>query len=436
MRSSRSRKTSLGLLAVAIVLLTLSLTAPLATSQTERVLHSFGSNAKAGLFPASNLIFDSRGNLYGTTITGGTDNVGTVFELSPGPGGSWTETLLHSFATGGHDGQAPYSGLIFDSAGTLYGTTTAGGVGSGGIVFELVRPVPPSTRWIEKVLHDFLLYNDRDAAYPVASLLFDSAGNLYGTAEGGGDNGDGAVFELSPSAGGSWTETLIYSFSPNAKGLGDGKSPACNLIFDSAGNLYGTTGSGGSLGNGTVFELTPSGGGGWTETVLYSFASGSTDGAYPLGGLIFDSSGNLYGTASQGGPQGAGTAYKLTPSSSGDWTETVLYFFQPTFPSTDGNYPIGNLVFDSSGNLYGTTAEGGIGDCFGLGPVCGIVYKLTPTAGPWTETVLHYFNDNGSDGYYPFAGLVPGLGGDLYGATELGGTVGRGGGGTVFVINR
>jgi uncharacterized repeat protein (TIGR03803 family) len=356
--------------------------------------------------------------------------------LSPGPGGSWTETLLHSFATGGHDGQAPYSGLIFDSAGNLYGTTTAGGVGSGGIVFELVRPVPPSTRWIEKVLHDFLPYNDRDAAYPVASLLFDSAGNLYGTAEGGGDNGDGAVFELSPSAGGSWTETLIYSFSPNAKGLGDGKSPACNLIFDSAGNLYGTTGSGGSLGNGTVFELTPSGGGGWTETVLYSFASGSTDGAYPLGGLIFDSSGNLYGTASQGGPQGAGTAYKLTPSSSGDWTETVLYFFQPTFPSTDGNYPIGNLVFDSSGNLYGTTAEGGIGDCFGLGPVCGIVYKLTPTAGPWTETVLHYFNDNGSDGYYPFAGLVPGLGGDLYGATKLGGTVGRGGGGTVFVINR
>lgn len=436
MRSSPSRNHSPGLSTVAIVLLSVFLTSAPSFAQTERVLHSFGVSAQAGLGPASNLIFDSRGNLYGTTIYGGIDGVGTVFELTPGPGGSWTEKLLHSFSTGSHDGQAPYAGLIFDSAGNLYGTTTGGGVGGGGIVFELLRPVSPSTRWVEKVLHNFLLYNDRDASYPEASLLFDSAGNLYGTAEGGGDQGDGAVFELSPTAGGSWTETLIYSFSPNKKGLGDGKSPACNLIFDSAGNLYGTTRTGGSLGNGTVFELTHTGGGAWTETVLYSFASGSTDGAYPLGGLIFDSSGNLYGTASQGGPQGAGTVYKLTPSSSGGWTETVLYFFQPTFPSTDGNYPIGNLVSDSSGDLFGTTAEGGIGDCFGLGPVCGIVYKLTPAAGLWTETVLHYFNDNGSDGYYPFAGLVPGAGGDLYGATELGGTAGRGGGGTVFVINR
>jgi uncharacterized repeat protein (TIGR03803 family) len=436
MRSFRSKKLSLGLWAVVVLLLTVFLTAPLATAQTERVLHSFGSNAKAGLGPASNLIFDSRGNLYGTTITGGTYNVGTVFELSPEPGGNWTETLLHSFATGGHDGQAPYAGIVFDSAGNLYGTTTAGGIGSGGIVFELLRPVPPSTHWSEKVLHNFLPYNDRDGSYPGGALLFDSAGNLYGTTQAGGDSAAGTVFELSPSVSGSWTEALIYSFSPNAKGLGDGKSPDCGLIFDSAGNLYGTTRGGGSLGNGTVFELTPSGGGAWTETVLYSFASGATDGAYPLGGLIFDSSGNLYGTASQGGPQGGGTVYKLTPSSYGGWTETVLYFFYPVFPSTDGNYPIGNVVFDSSGNLYGTTAEGGIGYCFGLGPVCGIVYKLTPAAGPWTETVLHYFNDNGSDGYYPFAGLVPGSGGNLYGATELGGTAGRGGGGTVFVINR
>jgi uncharacterized repeat protein (TIGR03803 family) len=426
-------------LSAAIVLLTLFLTAfltaPGAIAQTERVLHSFGSNTKAGLAPASNLIFDSRGNLYGTTIEGGTDNVGTVFELTPKPGGAWTELLLHSFAESGHDGQSPYSGLIFDSAGNLYGTTTAGGVGSGGIVFELSPPVPPSTRWSEKVLHNFLAYNNRDGNYPDANLLFDSAGNLYGTTEGGGDYGGGTVFELSPATGGSWIETVLHSFNPSVS-VGDGKNPKASLILDSAGNLYGTAWAGGPFGGGTVFELSPSTGGSWTENILHNFAGGIGDGAQPQGALIFDSTGNLYGTTSQGGPEGGGTVFKLTPSSGGSWTETVLYFFYPVFPSTDGNYPLGNLVFDSSGNLYGTTATGGIGNCFGLGPVCGIVYKLTPAAGPWTETVLHYFNDNGSDGYYPFAGLVPGSGGNLYGATELGGTAGRGGGGTVFVINR
>jgi hypothetical protein len=146
MRNSRNRKLSLGLSA-AIIFLTSFMTAPRAPSQTARVLHSFGSNTKAGLAPASNLIFDSAGNLYGTTIEGGTDNVGTVFELKPTPGGPWTEVLLHSFAESGHDGQSPYAGLIFDSAGNLYGTTNAGGIGSGGIVFELSPPVPPSTRW-------------------------------------------------------------------------------------------------------------------------------------------------------------------------------------------------------------------------------------------------------------------------------------------------
>lgn len=429
MRSSRSRMLSLGLSAAAIVILTVFLTATRAAAQTERVLHSFGSNSQAGKVVDSNLIFDSAGNLYGTTADGGTDDVGTVFELTPKPGGIWTEVLLHSFASNGRDGQNPIAGLILDSAGNLYGTTSVGGIGGGGIVFELSPPVPPSARWIEKVLYNFLGYN-KDGHLPGASLLFDSAGNLYGTTEEGGDYASGTVFELSPTADGRWTEVVLHSFDQR---IGDGYNPKAGLILDSSGNLYGTASQGGTTGGGIVFELTPFAGGAWGEAILHTFIGDAEDGAIPEGSLIWDSTGNLYGTTTQGGPFGGGTVYKLVPSPAGGWTETVLYFFYPAFPSTDGNYPVGNLVFDSSGNLYGTTAEGGIGDCFHLGPVCGIVYKLTPAEGSWTETVLHYFNENGTDGYYPFAGLVPGAGGNLYGTTAYGGPSNAG---TVFQIKR
>lgn len=429
MRRSRSRKISLGLSA-AVALLSAFVIAPRANAQTERVLHSFGSDTEAGTRPASTLILDSAGNLYGTTIDGGTDNVGTVFELKPTPSGAWTEVLLHSFASNGRDGQNPDAGLVSDSAGNLYGTTTAGGIGSGGIVFELSPPSPASTRWSEKVLHNFLGFNDRDATMPDAGLVFDSAGNLYGTTEYGGDHGEGAVFELIPAQDGSWTEVVLHSFNPSA---GDGQIPRAGLILDSFENLYGTTTQGGSVNGGVAFELTPSAGGAWGETILYNFLGGAEDGAFAQGNLIFDSTGNLYGTTASGGPVGGGTVFKLAPSSTGSWTETILYFFAPVFPSTDGNNPVGNVVFDSSGNLYGTTAEGGIEACF---DVCGIVYKLTPAAGAWTETVLHYFDNNGTDGYYPFAGLVPGVGGKLYGTTEMGGTSSKTGGGTVFSIDR
>lgn len=427
--SMRIRSSSLAFSLAAIFVLTVLGRATPSAAQTERILHSFGASSKDGWGPGANLISDSSGNLYGTTAYGGGDNVGTVFEWLAKPGGIWTEVELHSFVKDGRDGQNPLAGLVFDSAGNLYGTTNAGGVDGGGIVFELSPPIPPSTRWVEKVLHTFLA-NNKDGLYPSASLLFDSAGNLYGTTGGGGDRAAGTAFELSPTTGGSWTEAVLHSFAPSTKGLGDGKNPRTALIGDPAGNLYGTTSEGGSLGNGTVFELTPSTGGSWIETILYSFANGGGDGAYPLGRLIFDSDGNLYGTTSQGGPNGGGTLYKLTPSPDG-WAETVLYFFAPVYPSTDGNYPVGNLVFDSSGNLYGTTAEGGIGDCFGLGPVCGIVYELTPSTGAWTETVLHYFDENGTDGYYPLAGLFLGEGGIFYGTTELGGTSSSG---TLFAI--
>jgi uncharacterized repeat protein (TIGR03803 family) len=272
---------------------------------TETVLYQFkGYPDGDGILPEGDLIFDQAGNLYGTTLQGGDvcgqyqDPCGTVFELTPSENG-WIETVLYVFQ-GGNDGFGPKGGLIFDQSGNLYGTTTRGGSGDRGTVFEMTRS---GNQWTETVLLAFLGAND--GSNPYCSLIFDHSGNLYGATPTGGLNGGGTVFELTPS-GGSWKLTVLYSFT----GSGD-SGPYSNLTMDAAGSLYGTTNGGGAYGGGTVFKLTPSGGG-WTYTDLYDFTGGS-DGEQPVSNVIFDSNGNLYGTASSRGAYGNGVVWELTP---------------------------------------------------------------------------------------------------------------------------
>jgi uncharacterized repeat protein (TIGR03803 family) len=341
------------------------------------LLYEFAYKGVGGWHPQGNLVLDSAGNLYGTTLDGGAnktgcnnDGCGVVFELSPPSyGGLWTETVLYSFCSQANcaDGANPGAGVIFDSTGNLYGTTGTGGIGPNclggcGTVFELSRS---GSGWTESVLCAFAT-SACEGEVPSGNLVFDTVGNLYGTTSAGGAGGRGAVFELSP-LGNSWTQTLLYSFS-GFSGSTDGYDPRAGLVFDPAGNLYGTTYAGGeNLYYGTVFELSPSPGN-WTETIIYNFGGGS-DGAYPESSLVFDSSGNLYGTTFGGGESegclgyGCGTVFKLTPDQSNQWTETLFRF------PADGNLgtrPTAPVLLDAAGNAYGTTSVGGYRNDFGF----------------------------------------------------------------------
>lgn len=249
--------------------------------------------------PTGNLLLDSSGNLYGVTQTGGPHGWGTVFELA-NTGGTWTETILLAFQ-GLDDGGNPYAGLIADSAGNLYGTTYAAGANRQGVVFKLTRDVFFGT-WTEHVLYTF--EGGNDGGQPVAGLIFDNAGNLYGATSSWGTGGGGTVFKLAPSGGGNWTYSVLASFTGS-----DG--PVASVTMDATGNLYGTTFMDDSYGYGSVFKLTPSGNG-WTYTDLHDF-TGGTDGGYPGGGVVLDSSGNLFGTAVTGGANGLGVLYEITP---------------------------------------------------------------------------------------------------------------------------
>jgi uncharacterized repeat protein (TIGR03803 family) len=376
----------------------------------EKILHNFGGKPNEGS-PSLSLIFDGSGNLYGTTSGGG-----TVFELSPAAKGGWFERTLFTFSTT-TTGSAYVGPLMLDGFGNLYGTTSQFASTLGGTVFELKHW--PDGGWSQKILHNF--EGTPDGSYPLGPLISDAAGNLFGTSAYGGlysgTKAAGTVFELSPNADGTWTETVIHSFGNGT----DGNAPGAGLIRDASGNLYGTTAYGGSHNLGTVFELSPTGEG-WIETVIYNFGTlgNGTGGSQPLGGLIFDSAGNLYGTLNVGGKYHAGTAFKLSPVGDGSWTETALHAFGA---GTDGKYPSGSLVFDTAGNLYGTTVEGG---SFGTGGHGGIVFKLSPAAGgAWTETVLHSFG-NGKDGDLLGGTLIFDSSGNLYGTTGYGGTYGNG----------
>jgi uncharacterized repeat protein (TIGR03803 family) len=328
---------------------------------TETTLHTFTGGGD-GLNPVTGLVRDQAGNLYGTTPVGGGPNRGVVYELSPN-GSGWTETVLYAFS-GGNDGAIPYSGLILDPSGNLYGATSQGGAGGNGVVFKLTRG---SSGWTESVLYAFTGGND--GGWPQGNLLFDPAGNLYGTTTQGGAGGWGTAFKLTPGAGGAWTETSLHGFTDG----NDGVQPQAGVIRDRSGLLYGTA-SGGSGSAGVVFQLrpypsvTPTVLGGWADKTVYSFTGGS-DGNGPDTGVILDPVGNLDGAAAEGG-SGWGVVYQLVPGSSG-WTENVLYTFSG---GTDGGFPESTVIIDSTGNLYGTTVAGGEnpGD-----RGCGVVYEVT-----------------------------------------------------------
>jgi uncharacterized repeat protein (TIGR03803 family) len=333
-------------------------------SWTESVLHEF--TGADGQMPEGALASDATGNLYGTTSVGGAfpcpayGNCGTVFKMSPNPDGSWSETVLHSF--GGADGWYPGRDLVLDKAGNLYGTTSLGGAYSCsnyscGTVFKM-NPNPDGS-WSETVLHSF---NGADGELPTAGLIFDAAGSLYGTTEGGGPgpkNGYGTVFVLKPNSNGSWTESLLYVFT----GSRDGNQPSAGLVMDAVGNLYGTTPLGGAVNNcygycGLVFKLAPKSDGSWKERVLHMFAGRPA--GNPVTSLIFDVAGNIYGTAA--GPTYGGV-FKMTPSSKGRWVYSILQ----AFDGKPGSAPFGPLVLDKAGNLYGTTSYCGPGEgCDGI----------------------------------------------------------------------
>ena len=408
----RSRKRASGTLRSALTLFMLSATwivaARPAHAQTEQVLYSF-TGTTDGYRPTSSLTWDANGNLYGTTYTGGL-GFGTVFELSPNGSGGWTETTLYSFCpvAGCADGQNPmYSYLLLDGQGNLYGTAFGGGANGYGVVFELSNS---GGTWTETVLHSFA--NAPDGANPGNGLIMDGAGNLYGmTFAGGTGNGKGCIFQLSPS-GGTWTEKVIYDITSTHSGL---------TLDPNTGTIYGTT-------YGTVFELRQNGSGAWVPTVLFTFnpANAATQGSNPVGTLVLDGAGNLYGTTLTGGANNVGVVYKLTPALTGPWTETLLFSFGGNAQyGPNGATPFAGVVMDTSGNIYGTTQAGGVKGA-------GTVYELSPvgTKGGYKEHVV--FNFNGTNGAAPKSSLTLDKAGYLYGTTYGGGANSSG---TVFVAN-
>jgi uncharacterized repeat protein (TIGR03803 family) len=381
----------------------------------ENVLYSFGGYANQdGGQPRGKLVFDSAGNLYGITTEGGVNGYGTVFELSPSGGGSWTETILYNFCSRSLnyfclDGANPEAGLVLDSTGNLYGTASTGGALNGGAVFEVSPPAQSGGPWAYSIIYNFCSVISSgyclDGEDPYNSkLIFDSLGNLYGTTAGGGaaHNNSGVVFELSPSAGG-WTESVLYNFCSISQGeyCLDGATPEAGVSFDKSGNIYGTTyygGSGKYIGSGVVYKLAH-GASGWTETVLATFLDGP-HGGNPMGEVNFDAAGNLYSTTSVGGEfHSYGTVFRIDPS-----TSKMLSF---SFNNTDGGAPEAGVSIDEeNGVIYGTASTGGE---YGGG----VLYKIVGQ----TETVLYNFAENSE----PDGAVITDKAGNLYGVTEQGG---------------
>jgi len=348
------------------------------SAQSYKVLYTF-TGGSDGNGPNSPLAMDAAGNLYGTTSTGGAYGWGTVFKLAQNSAGTWTESVLYSF-TGGTDGREPMQPVSLDAAGNIYGTTAYGGDVGGvdcsvgpwycGVIFKLA-PNADGT-WTESVLYSF----DGNYGWNASGVVLDAAGNLYGTTDYGGE----CVYELTPNSDGSWTFNVVFAFD-ETNGL-DPFSPL--LTWDSAGNLYGTTAYGGrgtDCWNGTcglVYELAPSGGG-WDETIIHSFMGGN-DGATPFTGLVFDKAGNLYGTTYENGSGGYGTVFRIT-SWGGKWKNQVIH----AFSGSDGQGPLGMMVFDRRGRLYGVTQYGGR---YGNGTVYQMVRN---SSGQWTEKTIHNF---------------------------------------------
>jgi uncharacterized repeat protein (TIGR03803 family) len=378
------------------------LVSTLAVAQTETVLYTFSGGSDGGN-PYAGPILDNKGNLYGTTVYGGAYNWGAVFKLSPDTNGQWMETVLHSFNSDGQDGIRPYSSLVMDPSGNLYGTTNIGGAYNYGTVFRLHPNADGS--WTETVLHSFNA-DGTDGNEPYANLIFDKLGNLYGTTYYGGSQGEGTVFQLSPGANGTWLEQVILSFN-----YADGAAPYGGLVLDSTGVFYGATNSGGTYQHGVVFSLKRGSNGAWIESVLHTFNPSTGDGWAPYAGLVIDKAGHLYGTTLYGG-NGSGTVFELAHVN-GNWVETLIH----NFTQQDGINPYSPLVIDASGNLYGTTWQSLINNVGGAG----IVFELSQTKpNVWQETVLHNFVNPG-DGGNPYSGVALDGAGHVYGTTYWGG---------------
>jgi len=406
--TSAQRATGLLFALMATFLLIASLSQP-AQSQTFNVIHNFTGGPDGGQ-PAAGPTLDRSGNLYGTAFYGGNFNncasgCGVVYKLTL-HGSSWTLNPLYSF-TGAGDGALPYYGAVTIGAdGTLYGTTSSGGISESGTVFN-VHPRAAACAsiicpWMDTTVHQF--GNGNDGFTSTSGVIFDAAGNLYGTTYRGGASGNGTVWQATRS-GQTWTESVIYNFA----GTTDGVNPAGTLTMDSAGNLYGTTYGGGANGWGTVFKLTTSGSG-WTKTILYNFQNGN-DGRAPVGGVVLDPAGNIYGGTAFGGQNGGGAVYELSPSDGG-YTINVLYGFSGVAG------PYNNLTIDAGGNLYGTTYRDGA-------DLAGSVFKLTQSNGNWTLTSLHDFT-GGNDGGYPTSSVAVDAHGNVFGTASSGGSNNQG----------
>jgi len=377
-------------LPVAALLAALPLTA---RASTLTVLHNF--TGADGANPVDGLMAGAGGVFYGTASSGGTFGAGALFKI----GIAGKQTVLHSFS-GGADGANPNGGVIQNASHVLFGTTTAGGASGNGTVYSV-------TGTAETVLYSFA-GGATDGANPQAGLVMDAKGNLYGTTYGGGASGNGTVFELvaPATAGGAWTEKLLYSFA----GGTDGAAPVSRVNFDKAGNLYGTTSQGGAS-YGTIYQLQPTASGPWKEVILHSFQNG-TDGYTPYAGLAADGAGNFYGAATAGGTNGGGTVFKLTPGAGG-YSFSVL----GSVPGWGVSGSFRDVLVASKTLIYATT------HCDGASSA-GSIYKLSYAAGAWTYTVLYNFT-GGSDGQYSISNLVL-KGGKLYGTTIGGGANGAG----------
>jgi len=396
-----------------------------ALGQTTRVLYSFGNGPSDGITPNDGLVFDSVGNIYGTTQRDGTIGAGTVFELSPRAGGGWTETVLYQFCSvpGCADGAVPEGGLVFGHSGNLYGTTAIGGTFTGGecgslgcgTLFELS---PQGGSWILTVLWDFEGSLNGDGAAPSGELAWDAAGNIYGTTGGGGSKGlFGTVFELSPVIGGGWTEAILHAFCASGPPCSDGAHPANGLSASKSGGLSGTTPYG-AFDNqwGVVYGLSPNPDGSWTERTLHRFAPQS--GGQPYSGVSFDRQGNLYGTTSSGyGQAQCGGAWVITRQS--DFKASHLLFDQS---GANGCTPIGGLFLDPAHNAaFGTTSKGGSFDA-------GTIFEIK---GDKIITLYNFCQQGGcADGANPTGSLTQ-YGKALYGTTSQGGAFNKG---TVFEI--
>ena len=379
-------------LKLASPLAALVLLSAMAQAQTITVLHNFTEGAD-GAEPYAGVTVDRAGNLYGTTTTS-VNGEGTVFKMSH-QGSGWVLSTIHAFTQAG-DGELPLARVVFGPDGTLYGTTVYGGQGSNGIVFNLRPPATVcksvSCPWTETVLYNFTGGSDGASPY-LGDLIFDAAGNIYGTTILGGAFGLGTVFKLTRSGGG-WSESVLHSFT----GGDDGAFPQNGVAFDSAGNLYGTATDGGSFDFGTVYELSPSGSG-WTENTIYTF-NGVSDNEYPVGSVVIDGHGNLYGTTSPSNSLAAGTVWELT-SSGGNWSLTTLQ----QLIGYEG--PFDTPTLDAAGNVYGTFTGNGA------------VFKLSSSDGGWTYTSYSFTGDNGQT---PIGGVSLDASGNLYGTTAGGGT--------------